>query len=194
MPTQDKSQTTKTLQKKAHVLINFHTQNPYKQIYGPRGTTPAGVLTEMKLYQGPLHIVSSSKSPTAPNAPTNITVIAGNSQVTVSWIVPTSDGGSPITGYIITSSPSAGNSPVIVSGNVTTGTVIGLTNGIPYTFTVGALNSVNTGPSSLASISVTPATTPTVTTTSYLQNNTGQPGSVVFTGFIDNNGGSTITS
>jgi hypothetical protein len=60
MPLQDTSQTTKTLLKKAQVLRNFHIQNPYKQIGGPRGTTPAGVLTEMQMYQGPLDSVPST--------------------------------------------------------------------------------------------------------------------------------------
>jgi hypothetical protein len=151
----------------------------------------------MKINQEPIDSSTASNSPTVPaalNAPTNITGVAGNSQVTVSWNTPTSNGGSPITGYIITSSPQAGNSPVTVTGNVTTGTVTGLTNGTPYTFTVAAVNSVNTGPSSVASGSITPATTPTVSSTSYVQNNYGQPGSVVFTGLIGNNGGATITS
>jgi len=58
MPLQDTSQTTKTQQKRGQVLRNFHIENPYTQICGPRGTTPAGVLTEIKLYQGPLKNVS----------------------------------------------------------------------------------------------------------------------------------------
>jgi len=196
MPLKDTSQTTKTLQKKGQVLINFRAQNPYKQICGPRGTTPAGILTEMKVYQGQPLTASSSNSSTAPNAPTNVTGVAGNSEVTVSWTPPTSDGGSSITSYIITSSPAAWKK-VSVSGNLTTGTVSGLTNGTPYTFTVAAVNSVNTGPQSLASAPVTPtmpATAPTVSSTSYVQNNYGQPGSVVFTGLIVNNGGATITA
>ena len=157
MSVEDRSQNTKTQQKKAQVLINFHSQNPYKQICGPRGTTPSGVLSEMKIYQGPLAVVE-----TAPNAPTNITGVAGNTQVIVSWTPPTIDGGSSITGYIITSSP--GTIQATVSGNVTTGIVTGLTNGTSYTFTVAALNSVNTGPSSTASASVTPATVPNAPT------------------------------
>ena len=195
MPLQDTSQTAKTLQKKAQTLINFHTQNRSKQICGPRGTTPAGVYTEMKNYQGPLEPIPSTAStpPTAPGAPTTVTGVAGNTQVTVSWLSPLSNGGSPITGYIITSSPSAGNSPVTV-GNVTTGIVTGLTNGTQYTFTVVAVNAVNAGPSSVASSSVTPATLPTVSSTSYTQTVNGQPSSVAFTGNIVDNGGATITS
>ena len=54
MPSTDNSQTTKTQQKRAKTLAIFHIENPYKQICGPRGTTPAGILTETKIYQGPL--------------------------------------------------------------------------------------------------------------------------------------------
>ena len=186
MPLEDTSQTTKTQQKKAQVLMNFHNQNPYKQICGPRGTTPAGILTEAKIYQGPLDSL-----PTFPNAPTNITGVSGNSQVTVSWDPPTANGGASITGYIITSNP--GGNQVTV-GNVNTGIVTGLTNGTAYTFTVAAVNSVGVGSSSVASASVTPATAPTVTTTSYVQNISNDPGSVVFTGFINTDGGAPITS
>jgi hypothetical protein len=95
-----------------------------------------------------------SGAPTAPGAPTNVTATAGDAQATVTWTAPSNNGGSPITGYVIT--PSSG-SPVTV-GNVTTDTVTGLTNGTSYTFTVAAINAVNTGPPSAPSNSVTPAT------------------------------------
>lgn len=141
---------------------------------------------------GPSSVASGSVTPaTTPNAPTNVSGVSGNTQVTVSWNLSTSDGGSSITGYIITSSP--GGIQVTV-GNVTTGIATGLTNGTAYTFTVAAVNSVGVGSSSVASASVTPATAPTVTTTSYVQNIRNNPSSVVFTGLIDNNGGATITA
>jgi hypothetical protein len=61
----------------------------------------------------------------------------------VSFTAPASDGGSPITSYIVTSSPdgitaTGSRSPIIVKG---------LTNGTSYTFTVQAINKVGTGPS-----------------------------------------------
>ena len=40
-----------------------------------------------------------------PDAPTNVTGVAGIRQVTVSWDAPASDGGAPITLYTVTSSP-----------------------------------------------------------------------------------------
>ena len=97
---------------------------------------------------------SNSVTPeaTAPGAPTIGTATAGNASATLTWRAPASDGGSPITGYVI--NPSSG--PAVDVGNVTTDDITGLTNGTPYTFTVAAINAVGTGAASAASNSVTP--------------------------------------
>lgn len=70
----------------------------------------------------------------------------------VSFSVPSSDGGATITGYTVTSSPGG----LTGTGSSSPITVSGLTPGTPYTFTVTATNSVGTGPSSKASIAITP--------------------------------------
>ena len=44
---------------------------------------------------------------TAPAAPTSVVATAGAAQAVVTWTAPTSDGGSPITGYRVTSTPGA---------------------------------------------------------------------------------------
>ncbi len=96
---------------------------------------------------------SVTPHPTAPAAPTTIVASAGNTTATLTWIAPVSDGGSAITGYVIT--PSSG--PPITIGNVTTYTVTGLVNGTGYTFMVTAINLIGTGTTSFAaSNSVTP--------------------------------------
>jgi len=93
-------------------------------------------------------------------APTAVTATAGNTQASVAFTAPASNGGSNITGYIVTTNPahvaplSVAGSPAIVSG---------LTNSQAYTFTVQAVNGVGDGPASAASNSVTPKGAQTIT-------------------------------
>ncbi|MCX7922339.1 MAG: DUF4347 domain-containing protein [Clostridia bacterium] len=89
---------------------------------------------------------------TVPGAPTNVSAIAGNGQATVSFSAPTDNGGSPITGYVVTSNP--GN--ITATGTGTSITVAGLTNGTSYTFTVKAVNVVGNGLDSAASNAINP--------------------------------------
>jgi hypothetical protein len=105
---------------------------------------------------------SAAVTPLAlPGAPTAVVGTAGNGQVALSWTAPSSNGGSPITGYRVT--PSIGGStqtPILTGSTATTFTVTGLTNGTAYTFTVAAINASGTGPESAASAAVTPITVP----------------------------------
>ncbi|MEA5024114.1 hypothetical protein SDC9_09219 [bioreactor metagenome] len=89
---------------------------------------------------------------TTPGIPTGITAVAGNGEATISFTAPSDHGGSPITGYIVTSSP--GN--IAATGTGTTITVTGLSNGTTYTFTVKAVNAAGNGTDSAASNAVTP--------------------------------------
>jgi len=75
----------------------------------------------------------------APSAPTVPTVSAGDSSVTLNWSAPSSNGGSSITGYVVTPYLGAvAQTATTLTGTATTGTVTGLTPGQPYTFTVAA--------------------------------------------------------
>ncbi|WP_082722525.1 chitobiase/beta-hexosaminidase C-terminal domain-containing protein [Paenibacillus jilunlii] len=94
----------------------------------------------------------SATPKTAPGAPANVTAVSGNGEAVVSFTAPDSDGGSPITGYEVTSSP--GN--IVAYGTASPITVTGLTNGTAYTFTVKAVNSAGSSAVSALSNAVTP--------------------------------------
>ncbi len=91
-----------------------------------------------------------------PGAPTGVTATAGNAQASVSFLAPSSNGGSAITGYTVTSNPGG----ITATGTGSPLTVSPLTNGTAYTFTVTATNANGTGQPSAASNSVTPAGPP----------------------------------
>ncbi len=94
---------------------------------------------------------------TVPGAPTGLNGTAKDSAVTLAWNAPASDGGSSITGYVVT--PYVGGiaqGPVLTGSTQTSYTVLGLTNGTAYTFTVAAVNGVGTGAASAQSAAVTP--------------------------------------
>ena len=105
-----------------------------------------------------LPIITKQAQPvviSVPDAPTGVSASAGDSQATVTFIAPASDGGSAITGYTVTSDP-AGGVDQDAGSTQTTHTITNLTNGTPYTFSVVAANIVGSGQASSASNSVTP--------------------------------------
>ena len=95
-------------------------------------------------------------APTAPGAPSLASAVRADSQVTLTWQAPASNGGSPITGYTATASP--GGRTCTTTGALFC-PITGLTNGVNYSFTVTATNAVGTGAPS-NSLSATPATAP----------------------------------
>jgi Tol biopolymer transport system component len=91
--------------------------------------------------------------PVVPSAPTNVAAVPGDSQASVSWKVPATNGGSPITGYVVT--PYIGTvaqtslakpvGPSVLSVSLT-----GLTDGTVYTFRVVAKNLVGSSPAAVS--------------------------------------------
>jgi SAM-dependent methyltransferase len=97
-------------------------------------------------------------APGVPAAPTMRSTIAGNGNATVSWTAPTSDGGSPITGYAVTACVLDRQATTrIFHSLATTQTVTGLCNGDEYRFWVRAYNAVGISAYSTASRPTTPA-------------------------------------
>ncbi len=124
-----------------------------------------------------------------PGAPTAVSAVGGNASATVSFAAPASNGGSPIINYKVTASPGGAN----ITGNSTMLTVLGLTNGTAYTFTVVAINAIGTGPaSSPASNPVTPATVPNAPT--IISASAGDQTATVNFNAPAVNGGSPVTS
>ena len=95
-----------------------------------------------------------------PGAPTNLSAIAGNSQMTLRWLAPANPGSSAIIKYQYRQQAAGAldfDAWVDIAGVTTRSFVIkGLINGIQYTFEVRAVNSQGGGASS-SSASATPS-------------------------------------
>ena len=93
-------------------------------------------------------------NPIAPSAPVIGTATPGDGQAAIGFTAPSNTGGSPITSYTATCSGKVGTGPVSPI------TVMGLTNGAPYTCSVTA-----TGPGGTSGPSGTVGVTPTTAAT-----------------------------
>jgi uncharacterized protein (TIGR02145 family) len=140
-------------------------------------------------------VASASSNPvtpfSVPGAPTIGTATAGNTQATVTFTAPASNGGSAITSYTATSTPGNLTGTLSQAGSGTI-TITRLTNGTTYTFTVKANNAVGAGAASAASNLATPCSVPGAMTIGTATAGSGQA-TITFTAPASN-GGSAITS
>ncbi len=137
-------------------------QTANHSILDPAGTEPDpdGIPEPLVNVDRAARAAQAAFPATVPGVPTIGTAEAGVNQATVAWTAPISNGGSPITGYVVT--PYIGFSPqpsVPFNSTATTETVTGLTHGVTYRFKVAAVNGIGTGPSSKVSNPVTPVVT-----------------------------------
>ena len=121
-------------------------------------TVTATVAADANYYQASSSATGFAILAAIPGVPTAATATAGNTQASVAFTVPSSNGGSSIIDYTVTSNPGSHSatgtsSPIVVTG---------LSNGTAYTFTVTARNSVGSSSSSDASNYITPVS-PSVT-------------------------------
>ena len=94
---------------------------------------------------------STATPRTTPGAPQTLEASAGDAEVTLSWLAPSSDGGAAITSYQYrykTTGNYSGWSTVSGGGATRNVTVLSLTNDTPHTFEVRARNSAGGGTAS----------------------------------------------
>jgi parallel beta-helix repeat protein len=97
--------------------------------------------------EGSPSIETSAIPATIPGAPTGLTADAGDAYIELSWLAPSSNGGSPITDYVIYRSTTSG------SGFIQVGEVndlyyndTGLSNGVTYFYIVVSKNIIGESP------------------------------------------------
>jgi len=85
-----------------------------------------------------------------PSPPRDLQAAPGRNQIVLTWVVPISDGSSPITSYTVyRGSTSGGETLLVTLGNVLIYTDTGLTNGQTYYYKVTASNGIGEGPDSI---------------------------------------------
>ena len=112
---------------------------------------------------------ASGNPAVAPGLVGELTSSPGNGTLALSWTAPEDDGGSEITGYVVSwrTGRQASADTADVAGDVTGYTIIGLSNSLNYSVWVAAVNAAGTGetasvPAGTNSVSVSP--TPTAST------------------------------
>ena len=98
--------------------------------------------------------------PSVPFTPLGVSAAPRPGSATVTWDAPAFDGGSPITGYVVTASPGGANA--IAGPSIRSVVVPRLVDGVAVTFTVRAYNALGASGSSLPSGTVVP--TPLIST------------------------------
>ncbi|MGN6609530.1 MAG: fibronectin type III domain-containing protein, partial [Jatrophihabitans sp.] len=124
---------------------------------------------------GPATTVQGTTAAALAAAPQALTAKATATSVTLTWQAPSSTGGVPVTGYVLTS---PGRSPVSLAATTRSTTIGSLACSTTYAVTLAATNVVGTGASATTNVTtatcIPPQTTPApVSTSHYLRALTG---------------------
>jgi fibronectin type III domain protein len=101
----------------------------------------------------PAASATAAQADHVPGQPSRVKALAQDHGALVSWRPPATNGGSPLTGYVIKASPGGKTVHTLA---VTSFLVGGLRNGATYTFTVAAVNKSGAGTASLRSAAIRP--------------------------------------
>ncbi len=99
---------------------------------------------------------------TTSTAPQSFAAAPGNAQAALTWLAPSSNGGSNVTGYLVSDKLSASSTyaqATTTGATATSAVITGLTNGASYDFQIVAQNSVGTSSPATAT-NVVPFTVP----------------------------------
>jgi len=91
-----------------------------------------------------------------PASPTSVEALPGNGEALVGWTPPVIHGDSAVTSYVVTDGSNKSCVYVVTTPETDSCTVVGLTNGQSYQFSVTAKNAASTSLASLSSAAVTP--------------------------------------
>ena len=128
---------------------------------------------------------------TSPVVPT---AVPANGGALVKWTAPQANGGSAITGYVVTPvKAGVAQAAKTLPASVTSQLFTGLVNGASYTFKVAAKNANGTGPPSVTAAIVIGAPTAPTAVKAVSSSTTGATGSLAVTFTIGGNNGVAIT-
>ena len=138
-----------------HLHFGLYRNSPWAAIdpWGWTASTPDPNPADA----GDMWIGGNPQDPPVAGPPTGVTASISGQTATVAWTPPTSNGGTAITSYTLTSIPDGLTASI--PAPATTGTLPGLGYSTSYTFTVTAVNAVGPGTPSAPSAAM-PATAP----------------------------------